>query len=250
MFRIFAIAARTHSRQAATWLRPLGLVCMLSLGAALSQPADATETAASVLLPKKPSELLVASDATWKPVLAVVHPLLEAKRAEWAQLTASQKIEWHIHQAVLAQSEGRWQAALDAVRAARDLQSSESGRQSAGLLNELLAQHALAGGDEADLRRRTATAVLAMNWAEVATAIQGIRQALATMDGRAVEALVANRMDASTTFTKGQANLAFVMQLLAARFQVQQVLPHRAALLMGLDDAIARRTAETAGEGR
>jgi hypothetical protein len=224
--------------------RPLSLLaCAATLLCAAPGAAVAVEVADAIQLAGKPSAWLVASDEAWRVPLAAAQPLHEARRAQWASLNTSQQIEWHIHAAVLAQAQGRWQAVLEAVQAARALQPSVAGRQTAGLLNELLARQALMRGDEAALRRLTRDTVLAMPWSEVESSILGIRQALASMERQGVQNFVESRMDLSIGITKGQVTLPFLMQLLGARFQLQQVLPHRAALLTGLDDAIRQRSA-------
>jgi hypothetical protein len=43
-----------------------------------------------------------------------------------------------------------------------------------------------------------------------------------------------------------KASLGFVMQLMAMRFQLLEVMPRRDALVAGLDEAIARRSAAPA----
>ena len=222
-------------------------LCVATLGAFGSVATMAApDNLAAIALTGKPSEWLVASDEAWKVPLAAARPLMEARRADWSVLKPTEQIEWHIHSAVLAQAEGRWKDVLGSVEAARALQPSAAGRQTAGLLNELLARHALARGDDAALRQLTRDTVLAMNWTEVEPAIQSIRQALATMERQGVQSYVESRMDLTVGVTNGQVTVPFLMQLLGARFQVQQVLPHRAALMLGLDDVLRQRTTEPA----
>ncbi|MFG6468677.1 hypothetical protein [Roseateles sp. BYS87W] len=237
-------AQRGGARQALLALSLSTLVALAAVGA--SSPAAAapvSDNLAVIALAGKPSEWLVASDEAWKAPLAAARPLMDARRANWATLKPAEQIEWHIHSAVLAQAEGRWKDVLASVDAARALQPSPAGRQTAGLLNELLARQALARGDEAALRQLTRDTVLAMNWSEVEPAIQSIRQALSTMERQGVQNYVESRMDLTVGITKGQVTVPFLMQLLGARFQVQQVLPHRAALMLGLDDALRQRAA-------
>lgn len=219
-----------------------GLLVSASLALGLGGAgAQAPWSAGQIELKSRPSELLVAPAAAWNPVLATVQSRLEARGQQEATFSAGEKVELLVYRTALAQARSDWKAVLQYTQAIRELQTGESGRRTAGLLNELLARQALEKADDAWLRESTRRQVAAMPWDEVAPAIHAIRKALAEMQPEAVQQFVASQMDLSTSMTKGQANLPFVMQLLGARYQLQQVIPHRAALLVGLDDAIRER---------
>jgi hypothetical protein len=63
------------------------------------------------------------------------------------------------------------------------------------------------------------------------------------MEAEGVRSHVSMKMDISTGVTQGWAAPGFVLQLLGLRFQLEQVLPQRPALILGLDDAIREREA-------
>lgn len=200
----------------------------------------------SYALPTKPSELLRASAGVWKPLLAQVSAALDERAKAADLLSKPALIELQIQRAVLSQMERSWPVVLDAVKKARQLQDSEQGRQTAGLLNEALARQAVSGEDAAWLQRHLRDQVLAMPWAEVEATIRELRQQLALMKSDVIETYVVNRLDLSASITHNKVNLGFVTQLLAMRFQLLEVMPRREALVAGLDEAIALRSAAAA----
>lgn len=218
------------------------LTCVLVI-AALAAPASAAaaapavDTKAPFELPAKPSEMLSAPHDRWEPVLAHVDKAL-------SEVTAADKasqVGLHIQRTVLAQARQEWPAVLEAVEQTRQQQGSEAGRRTAGLLNEVLARQALQGGDAGGLKQLLLDQVLAMPWADVEPAIRALRQQLATMTADGVHQFVVSKMDTAVALTQNKASLGFVMQLLALRFQLLEVLPRRDLLLAALDEAIAQR---------
>lgn len=235
-----------RSRWIARLVAPLS-AAMLAWGACAPSSAavaqGATETPQpGYVLPDKPSNMLRAPLTLWKPVLAQVGATLDQRAKAITLLGRPALIELNVQRTVLAQTRREWRQVLDAVGKSRQLQDSEAGREIAGLLNELLARQALQRGDAAWLQRRLRDQVLAMPWAEVEPSIRALRQNLAQMNAETIEAYVIKRLDTSTNVTENRVNLAFVMQLLAMRFQLLEVVPHRDALIAGLDEAIARRS--------
>lgn len=238
------------SRCAVCLLAPLTAV-VLALPAAVPARAAATQAGIEVqqpiyVLPAKPSELLRAPLTAWKPLLAEVSATLKERAKEEALLSIPALIELNVQRTVAAQMQQDWPAVLDAVGKSRQLQGSESGRQTAGLLNELLARQTMGGGDAAWLQRHLRDKVLAMPWEEVEGAIQTLRQQLASAKAEAIEAFVSNKLDLSASAAQNKANLGFVVQLMAMRFQLLEVMPHQKALVAGLDEAIAQRMAAAA----
>lgn len=216
--------------------------------ASAAAPQAATEaTVMSFALPARPSAMLRAPLSTWTPVLTQASAVL-GEHLKAADLPGKpvQQIELQLQRAVLAQILRDWPTVLDAVKQARQLQQGESGRQTAGLLNEVLARQAIAGGDAAWLQRHLRDQVLAMPWTEVEPTIRTLRQQLAIMKGETVESFVASRLDISTSYTENKASLGFITQLLAMRFQLLEVMPRRDALVAGLDEAIAQRSSAAA----
>jgi hypothetical protein len=220
------------------------LACALSAhAAAATAPVSAEAKVQSYLIPQKPSNLLRASEAIWKPLLAEAAAALDERAKASSQLTKATLIELHVQRTVLSQAQHAWPAVLEAVEKTRQLQDGESGRRTAGLLNEVLARQALTGGDAAWLQKQLRDQVLAMPWAEVEQTIRALRQQVAQMKSEAIEAYVGNKMDFAASAAENKANLGFVMQLLALRFQLLEVMPRQQALLAGLDEAIAQRDA-------
>lgn len=226
----------------------LALACAVVL-AGVSPPARAVaEPAASAValeakiqLPVRPSELLRAPLATWEPLLDQVGELLDARAARWADLDAAAQSELAIQRVVLFQARRDWPRVLENIRQARELQSSESGRRTAGLLNEVLARQAQAGGDAAWLQRQLRDQVLAMPWADVEGTVRTLRAQLSGARVENIEAFVGNKLDVAASVSKNAASVGFVIQLLGTRFQLLEVMPRRDALLAGLDEAIAKR---------
>jgi len=219
---------------------------MLALVAATPARAAVTPTVSETPqprfeLPAKPSEMLRAPQSTWEPLLKQVAAVLNERAGAADTLDKPAQIELHIQRTVLAQARQDWQAVLDGVKKARQLQGSESGRQTAGLLNEVLARQAMAGGDAAWLQRHVRDQVLAMPWADVQPTIHTLRDQLAAVKAETIEAVVAGRMDVAASIGSNFGNVSFVLQLLALRFQLLEVMPRRDALVAGLDEAIAQR---------
>lgn len=238
-----------RSRWAAHLLAPLSAVLM----AVIAAPASAAMTQAgteapqpSFVLPAKPSEMLRAPAATWQPLLAKVGAALDERGKAVQLLGKPALIELNVQRTVFAQAQRNWSAVFDAVKKTRQLQDGEAGRQTAGLLNEVLARQATNRGDAAWLQRHLRDQVLAMPWAEVEPTIRTLRQQLASMKADAIETYVINKLDLSANMAENKASLGFVMQLLAMRFQLQEVMPRQDALVAGLDEAIAQRGSEAA----
>jgi len=226
----------------AVWLSLLLVGAAAVTPVAVCSAAGAVESQAPIELPAKPSEMLGAPLDRWKPLLAQADKALtEVTATDNAALAGM-----HVQRTVLSQAQQAWPAVLEAVSETRKLQSSEAGRHTAGLLNEVLAKQALEGGDAAWLKKQLRDQVLAMPWTDVEPAIRALRQQLATMTTEAVHQFVVNKMDTAVAMTQNKASLGFVMQLIALRFQVGEVLPRRDLLVAALDEAIAVRGAGAA----
>lgn len=241
----------TRNRPAAPLARHVAalLSCaLIAAAAAVPVPAFAAATAVETQvpfeLPAKPSEMLRAPLDSWKPVLAQADKALERAAAEADKPAAQAGL--YIQRTVLSQAQEAWPEVVESVHKARQRQGSEAGRQTAGLLNEVLARQALKGGDAAWLRQELRDQVLAMPWTEVESSIRGLRQQLATMTAEGVQRFVVDKMDTATALVQNRASLGFVMQLLALRFQLLEVLPRRDVLVAALDEAIAQRSVAVA----
>ncbi len=238
-----------RSRWAARLLAPLSALLMAvataPAGAAITQ-AGTEAPQASFVLPAKPSEMLRAPAATWKPLLAKAGAALDERGKAVLLLSKPALIELNVQRTVFAQAQREWPAVFDAVKKTRQLQDGAAGRQTAGLLNEVLARQAAARGDADWLRRHLRDQVLAMPWADVEPTIRTLRQQLASMKAEAIEAFVINKLDLSASVGGNKATLGFVMQLMAMRFQLLEVMPRQDALTAGLDEAIAQRSAAAA----
>ena len=227
-------------------LLALGLAamhCVLAAPAvaASDPPAAAVKPEARLRLPAKPSQMLRAPLATWEPVLREVAELLDARAQRAAELDKPAQIELAIQRVVLAQARMAWPEVLSGIQVARQLQPSESGRQTAGLLNEVLARQAQASGDAAWLQRHLREQVLAMPWAAVEGTVRTLRGQLASATVEGIEAFVANKLDMAAAVSNNEASVGFVIQLLGTRFQLLDVMPRRDALVAALDEAIAER---------
>lgn len=214
---------------------------------AAAAPAATEAPQPSFVLPAKPSELLRAPETTWAPLMASVGAAMDERAKALDLLSKPAMIEFQTQRTVFAQARKDWPAVLQAVQKTRELQESESGRHMAGLLNDVLARHAQAGGDAAALTRLLRDQVLAMPWSAVEPAVVTLRDQLAGMKVEAVERFVVNRLDLSASVSDNKATVGFLIQLLAMRFQVLEVLPQRDALVAALDDAISQRKAPPAG---
>lgn len=213
--------------------------------AAATQPvAEAPQ--AIFVLPARPSELLRAPESSWKPLLAQVNAALDERSGAADLLGKPALVELNIQRTVVAQMQRDWKLVLDGVGKSRQLQDSEPGRQTAGLLNEVLALQAISGGDAAWLQQHVREQVLSMRWEEVEPTVRALRQQLALAKPEAIESFVANKLDLSASAAENKATLGFVVQLMAMRFQLLEVMPRQAALIAGLDAAIAERSADAA----
>lgn len=225
---------------------PLSAVVLaLATGAPVHAATSKTVTEApqpSFVLPVKPSEMLRAPVALWKPVLAKLDAALDQRDKATDLLGKPALIELNVRRTVLSQMQQDWPAVFEAVKKTRQLQASESARQTAGLLNEVLARQAVSGGDAVWLQRHLRDQVLAMPWTEVESTIRNLRQQLVLMKSESIEGYVVNKLDLSAGVTENRASLGFVMQVLAMRFQLLEVMPRQNALIAGLDEAIAQRS--------
>ena len=238
-----------QARPARPWAK--GMAALLSLmlaGPAVMTPtpvhaaASVADAATPFELPAKTSEMLVAPLDRWKPLLVQADKILgELAAADNAALAGI-----HVQRTVLFQAQEAWPEVLDAIAKTRQTQSSEAGRQTAGLLNEVLAKQALGRGDSAWLKRQLRDQVLAMSWADVEPSIRTLRQQLAGMTAEGVRRFVVNKMDTAVSVAQNRSSLGFVVQLLALRFQLSEVLPRRDLLVEALDEAIATRSAGAA----
>lgn len=208
---------------------------------AADAPPPAQAPHGGFTLPAKPSEMLRAPSQLWDPVLQQVAAALGDRAKEVQTLSKPEQIELAVHQTVLAQARQEWSSVFAGVERTRQLQDGESGRQTAGLLNEVLARQRVVQGDAAWLQPQVRDRVLAMPWADVEPSIRTLRDQLAGAQVEAIDAFVTRKMDLSAGMVGNKANLGFVMQLLALRFQLQEVMPRRDALVAGLDEAIAQR---------
>lgn len=223
----------SHLRSA---LSALGLSLFLAL---CGTSASAQQLPAHVQLPAPPSVLLTAPLSVWRPLLARLDEwlALQAEKVEKPEV----QMQLLVQRTLVAQARGDWGGALTSLRAARLRQTSLVGRHTSGLLNELLALQAQGQHDAAWLRNETRAAVLAMPWQDVESSIRGFRQALVTMESDGVHRYVAGKMDVASGLTKGNVDPGFALQLLGLRFQLEQLLPQRPALILGLDEAIRER---------
>ena len=227
------------------------LLALLSAGllAAAAHAAGADDLLApkplpqvDVVLPSKPSQMLRAPLQTWQPVLSQAAAALDERVKKAGSLDKAALIDLHIQRTLLAQTRRDWPGALEALKQARAVQDNEASRLTSGLLNEALVRRAMKGGNDAWLRKQVRDQVLAMPWAEVESTIRSFRAQLADVKPETVETYVVNRMDGSAGVARNQVSLGFLFQLLGARFQLLEVMPHRDALVAGLDDAIAQRS--------
>lgn len=226
----------------------LTLLSAAMLVFAAASPANAADAPprseapqSGITLLAKPSEMLRAPPLMWEPVLKQISAAVADEGRQVDSLSKPAQIELAIHQTVLAQAKRDWPGVFAGVKRTRQLQDSESGRQTAGLLNEVLARQVVDKGDAAWLQRHLRDRVLAMPWADVEPSIRMLRDQLAGAQVEAIDAFVTKRMDLNAGMTRNNGSLGFVMQLLGVRFQLLEVMPRRDALLAGLDEAIAQR---------
>jgi hypothetical protein len=220
-----------------------GVFAFVPAKAADSAPvATAAPTRVGLVLPARPSVLLRAPLLEWEPLLKDVGVAIEERTKQVATLTRAEQIELSIHRLMLAQTRQARPQVLEALEQARRLQESESGRQTAGLLNEMLAHRAIQKGDSAWLKQALKARVLAMPWAEVEPSIRLLRDQVASMQSEGVETYAQAKLDVGASMSKNEVTMGFVMQLMGLRFQLLEVLPQRAALLVALDEAIAERS--------
>jgi hypothetical protein len=220
----------------------------VSAGAADATPAAQTPQPA-IVLPAKASEMLRAPLAVWQPLLTQAGTALDERMRLAGQAQGAGNaalIEGSIHRTLLAQAREDWPQVIEAARQARALQASEAGRQTAGLLNEIIARQVMAGGDGPWLRYHLRDRVLAMPWADVEGAIRALRSQLAVVQTADIERFVTTKLDLGAEVSERKVSAGYLFQLLGLRFQLAEVMPRRAALLAGLDDAIAQRDGEAA----
>lgn len=224
------------------WGRAGLLALALAAGGASAQ--EATPAVPGYQLDMAASATLQWPLERWQLSAQDIERDLRAELESDAPMKDAQRRERYSWMAQLAQLRGDWPAARDWWRKARALHESELGRQTAGLLNELLVEQQLAQQDEAALSKSVYERFATLPWTLVEGVVRNLRKGIAGLSAESTEAFLTRRVDVSTAFTKGRVNQALYMQILGARLQLAQVLPHREALLAGLDGLLAEHPAE------
>ncbi len=234
----------------------VGLIAALAPLAALAQNAAKPKiTRAEDLprreyaLPKLPSELLEAPIAELLPVAQALERDIAADLASYdIEDTATLRA---FTQTLLsyAMLRGDWTAVQAHAKALRELQDKPAGKQTAGVLSEIVAQAKLAGGgaaaEQAAIRDAVAKRYAAMPWDVVQDALKQQKGQLEIATPTIVVGSFRAQLDPAARNAGMKLGAFALAGLVSARAQLEYVIPARDVVLAALTPIVERNTVAT-----
>lgn len=214
----------------------------LSYGAALCAAAfapTARAQAPALNFPGVPSQMLDADVREWIPFLAALQLQIATELAAPEGVPQATFRSHQIALALIAQVRGAWNLVRAPIERARRAQDTESGRLTAGLVNELLAEQQVMKRDGHWLANQVSRRFGALPWSVTEAAVRALHEQLQSATPEGVRNYVKNRLDLSVAFAKGSVSLGLGVQLVGLRVNVQQILPQREHLVAGLQRVLA-----------
>ncbi|MCV2350734.1 S8 family serine peptidase [Paucibacter sp. Y2R2-4] len=248
----------THFFSPLTAVASAALLCAASLSAvpALAQTAASpTSTAAAPAerkvitsadqLPRRtytlaqlPSAYLSAPLASLKPLGAQLEADIQADLAAYDIKDAATLREAYGALASLAQLRGDWAAVPGWTAKARALQEKPAGKQTSGVLTDLLAQQQLEKRDAAWLSAEVARRYGAMNWAEVQDTLKANRGGVETFNPELMIGSFKAQLDVMAQNGQMVVPAQLAQAIVSTRMQMELLGPNKAAIVAGLQQVL------------
>jgi hypothetical protein len=205
-------------------------------------------------LPMLPSELLVAPVAQLLPVADAFTRDIAADLAAYDIEDASTLRSFEQTRLWAAMLRGDWTAVQQHAWRLRELQDKPAGRQTAGVLAEVVAQAKAAGGgaaaEDATIREAVSKRYSAMPWDVVQDALKQQKGQLEIATPAVVVGGIRAQLDPAAKNAGMKLGAFALSQLVAARAQLEHVLPKREAVLAALVPIVERNSAAVAKPDR
>jgi len=234
-------------------------------GQALAQPADAGTTANSAAnnaasntrqvitradqLPRRSVTLAMLPSAYLRAPLDEVRKLGTQLEAQLLADLAAYDIqdpttlrEGYGALATLAQLRGDWAAVPGWTAKARLLQEKAAGRQTSGVLTDLLSQQRLEQRDAAWLTAEVTRRHSAMNWTEVQDTVKSNRGAIETFNPELLVGGFKAQLDVLAANGQMVVPARVAMTIVSARMQIELLGPNKQAIVQGLQQVLDANT--------
>nr|WP_316642219.1 S8 family serine peptidase [uncultured Roseateles sp.] len=238
---------------------PLAAAAALALAQAptAAQPADSAPPASGARQPITRADQLPRRSFTLTMLpSAYLQAPLDAMRPLGAQLQAQLLADLQAYDiqdpatlremygalATLAQLSGDWAAVPGWTAKARALQEKASGRQTSGVLTDLLSQQRLEQRDAAWLTAEVARRYGAMNWDEVQATVKSNRGGIETFNPELLIGGFKAQLDAVARNGQMAVPDGVAVAIIGARLQIELLGPHKAAIVQGLQQVLDANT--------
>jgi len=234
-------------------------------GQALAQPADAGTTANSAAnnaasntrqvitradqLPRRSVTLAMLPSAYLRAPLDEVRKLGTQLEAQLLADLAAYDIqdpttlrEGYGALATLAQLRDDWAAVPGWTAKARLLQEKAAGRQTSGVLTDLLSQQRLEQRDAAWLTAEVTRRHSAMNWTEVQDTVKSNRGAIETFNPELLVGGFKAQLDVLAANGQMVVPARVAMTIVSARMQIELLGPNKQAIVQGLQQVLDANT--------
>lgn len=144
--------------------------------------------------------------------------------------------------AALAQLRGDWAAVPGWTAKARALQEKAAGKQTSGVLTDLLSQQRLEQRDAVWLTAEVARRYSAMNWTEVQDVVKSNRGAVETFNPELLVGGFKAQLDALASNGQMVVPDRVAMTIVGARMQIELLGPNKQAIVQGLQQVLDANT--------
>lgn len=228
----------------------LALACTLAPAQTTPAPAGATRTVitASEQLPRRtvtlarlPSEYLAGPREQLLPLAAQLEANLRADLERFDIQDAATLRNYHGALLSLAQLRGDWAAVPAIVDRLRALQDKPGPRATTGLLALLLAEQQTGRRDAAWVRAEVERRYGALNWADAGDQIKGSKGQFELLNPAVVQGAFQQQVDVMARNMNLVVPEGLVGSIVAARVQLDLLVPLRAEIVAGLQTVIDRQ---------
>ena len=192
----------------------------------------------SYTLAQLPSAYLTTPLAELRPLGAQLEADILADLAAFDIQDAATLRDAYGALASLAQLRGDWAAVPGWTAKARALQEKPAGKQTSGVLTELLAQQQLEKRDAAWLSAEVARRYGAMNWAEVQDTVKSNRGGIETFNPELMIGSFKAQLDAMATNGQMKVPAQLALAIISTRMQMELLGPNKAAIVAGLQKVL------------
>ena len=228
----------------------LALGCAAALAQASPPPAGAARTVITssdqlprrtVTLARLPSEYLAGPREQLLPLVAQLEANLRADLERYDIRDEATQRAYHGALLSLAQFRGDWAAVPALVERLKALQDKPGPRATTGLLAMLLAEQQSARRDAAWVRAEVERRYGALNWAEAGDQIKGSKGQFELLNPAVVHGAFQQQVDVMARNMNLVVPEGLVGSIVAARVQLELLLPLRGEIVAGLQAVIDRQ---------